>query len=231
MSDITQKSKWNPRNWKLGEYTRQLSIVVLGIVITFLGSAAIGSIKEHKEVRTALRLVVSELQENKNTLNEVINRIQLEKDAACFLYRDKDNLASAPADTLNEYFIVPFQLTLERPTNDALELMKTSGIFPKLDDEKLGLQIIKTYNEMQLAIDSYSYFNKIKEEGIKIISANLENKLILFESESPVTIWNTVLKDPMGEVILKQTMAIYQSEYIEAAILIIDETIKEIENY
>lgn len=231
MSDSTQKSKWNPRNWKLGEYTRQLSIVVLGIVITFLGSAAIGSIKEHKEVRTALRLVVSELQENKNTLNEVINRIQLEKDAACFLYRHKDNLASAPADTLNEYFIVPFQLTLERLTNDALELMKTSGIFPKLDDEKLGLQIIKTYNEMQLAIDSYSYFNKTKEEGIKIISANLENKLILFDSDSPVVIWNTVLKDPMGEVMLKQTMAIYQSEYIEAAILIIDETIKEIENY
>ena len=231
MNEKISKSRWNPMNWRLGEYTRQLSVVVLGIVITFLGSAAISAIKERKEVRTTLSFVKSELEENKATLIETRQRIELEVAAARFLLHYKNNLQAAPADSLSTYYIVPFQATIDSYSSDALELMKTSGIFPKLSDEYLGLDIIKTYNEIRVASDFYRYFSKTKDEGLKIIMANLDNKLILFEDRTPVEIWNYVFKVYETEVMLRQTCFVFNVDYINQTIKSIDATLEAIDAY
>ena len=109
--------------------------------------------------------------------------------------------------------------------------MKTSRIFPKLTNETLGLHIIKTYNDIRLSLEYYSYLGKIKEEAIGEVSLSLDNKLILFEDHSPNYIWNSIFKVPHAEVMLKHITHIFNADYIESTISVIDETIAEIEEY
>lgn len=229
MKNSEPKSGWNSGKWNFGDYTRQLSVVVLGIVITFLGTAAINTLRERKEVRNTLKLVCNELLDNKNTMIEIRSRIELEVDAARFLLAHKDDIKSADADSLDLYCNIPFEILFSSTSADALELMKTSGIFSKLSNETLGLEIIKTYNEIRVTAETFQYLTKIKEEGIRSVSQNLDDQFILFAGHPATFIWDTIFAIPQGENMLMNISYIFKSEYFDNVINTIDVTVMEIE--
>ncbi len=61
---IFNKLKSSIRRWQIGEYMRQLSVVILGIVITFAGSDLIGKITARRQLSISMQMVLNELEEN-----------------------------------------------------------------------------------------------------------------------------------------------------------------------
>lgn len=62
-----EKIDWNRvkatiRNWKPGEYIRQTSIVVIGVLITFVGSELVTRCSEQKDIKSTMLLIRDELK-------------------------------------------------------------------------------------------------------------------------------------------------------------------------
>ena len=71
--------------YKLGDFFRNLIAVILGIVITFVGSDMITEYNTKKEVEKALLLVKSELLINREQIIEMVKQVALEQRAARYL--------------------------------------------------------------------------------------------------------------------------------------------------
>ena len=65
------KVKTTVKSWRVGDYIRQFSIVVAGIIVTFLGSDLITEHTRQKEVRATMLLVAEELEYNRGELHRI----------------------------------------------------------------------------------------------------------------------------------------------------------------
>ena len=59
------KVKTAVKNWKLGDYVRQVSVVVIGVLITFIGSDLITQSSEKKDIQATMSLIRDELKSNR----------------------------------------------------------------------------------------------------------------------------------------------------------------------
>lgn len=135
--------------WKLADYFRQLSIVIVGIIVTFAASNAVSDYAEKKEITDALQLVKDELELNKQEMQRISDRIRLEQEACDYVLRYRDCLEKASEDTLKMYRNIPFQIRAFVYTKDAVELLKTSSLFQKIRPKALALRITRAYNNLE----------------------------------------------------------------------------------
>lgn len=138
------------RGWKVGDYFRQLSVVILGIIVTFMASDIVTGYAEKREITNALQLVKEELELNKQEMQRILERIRLEQEACEYVLKYRNCLEKASEDTLKMYRNIPFQVRSFIYTKDAIELLKTSSLFQKVQPKALTLQIIKAYNDLEI---------------------------------------------------------------------------------
>ena len=67
------KIDWNRvkttiKKWKPGEYIRQTSIVVIGVLITFVGSELVTRCSEQKDIKSTMLLIRDELKSNQEQM-------------------------------------------------------------------------------------------------------------------------------------------------------------------
>ena len=137
-------------SWKIGDYIRQLSIVMVGIIVTFAGSNMITDYSQSKEIVNVLQLVKNELELNKKEVRRITERIQLERKACSYVLKYRDCIEKASEDTLRMYSNIPFQSRSFVYTKDAMELLKISSLFQKIQPRILVLQIIKSYSDLEI---------------------------------------------------------------------------------
>ena len=143
-------------------FISNLIAVVLGIFITFGIQGIIDSREEKANVLSALELVKEELVTNRDNLNEVIGLMGAEKKAAEFILANKGGLARCDADTLLANHTVLCSEFFMTVTEDALELMKSSSLFQKMNDNSLALSIIKAYDFLDANSQSFNTHEKYK---------------------------------------------------------------------
>jgi hypothetical protein len=80
--------------YKLGDFFRNLIAVILGIVITFVGSDMITEHNTQKEIKTALLLVKSELLINKEQIIGMGDQVTLEQSSSLSVKVQKQNARS-----------------------------------------------------------------------------------------------------------------------------------------
>lgn len=218
--------------WKLGDFFRNFIAVMLGIIITFIGSDMIEEHNTNNDVKRALVLVKNELQANKEELKEAQQWIMQQKAAARFLLRYKDKLREAPADSLEMYVYPPFQWKSVHFTNDALELLKSSSLFQKINDEQLALSLIKVYGNIDHSSANYQTFNETKQkQGDNLLQISNFKDFIL-KPMSPAERAELILSFPEGIAFIKQIPEILGSEHpFEYTLEEIDNTISAIESY
>lgn len=221
------------KNWKLGDFFRNFTAVVLGIIITFIGSDLVAEYNTKNEVKRALQLVKNELQDNKGTMIAAQERIILEKKAARFLLHYKDRLIEAPKDSFNLYCSTPFQWAITNYTSDALELLKSSSLFQKINDENLSLLLIKTYGGIESTSLVYTKFYETKSKlSNKTANNPILNALSPTNDQYEITLWNSIFSTPEGHMLVKQIPEIIGSEKpFQENIELIDKAIKKIEDY
>ena len=68
MKNITwNKVKTTVKGWQVGDYIRQTSIVVIGVLITFAGSELVTQNSE-KDIQTTMSLIRDELKSNRRII-------------------------------------------------------------------------------------------------------------------------------------------------------------------
>ena len=66
MKNITwNKVKTTVKGWQVGDYIRQTSIVVIGVLITFVGSELVTQNSEKKDIQATMSLIRDELKSNR----------------------------------------------------------------------------------------------------------------------------------------------------------------------
>lgn len=151
-----------PRNWHIGDYLCNLSIVTLGIIITFAGNGLIDRQRTARDVRNQMQLVLTELHDNATLLSLYRTQIEAEQHSAHYLLTNMHDLHRASTDSLAYYGSVLYQIESPNFNYDALEMFKLSGLFPSIKDKQLATNILKCYEVLQIVESSLRQYYDIK---------------------------------------------------------------------
>lgn len=169
---MKRRTKTRISGWRVGEYIRQLSIVTLGVVITFVGSDVISEYNTQSRLKTAIELVKSELKLKRNDVLTMKARYDKEVAAALYLEKYKGRLEQANEDTLAMCISIPFQSVRFNPVEDAMEVLKSSGLFQQIKNQELAIELIKTNDIVRM--QAYGTFNSYTDRKKEMLD-NLTN--------------------------------------------------------
>ena len=132
------------------DFLNRLLPVVAGIAITFTVQGIVNRAHDRKSVQSALELVRTELSSNLKDIDQLNDYMKQEVVSSKFLSDHQNDLASCPDDIViyhkgqvNAYVSLAL-------SQNALELLKMSSLFPKVGDNELSMEIIRAYDACEL---------------------------------------------------------------------------------
>ena len=188
--------------------------IILGVFITFWIQDLIDQAHDREEVRSALWLVRTELTNNLediNILNEYLNQ---ENASAKYFLRHRNDIDSCPADSIAYHSGMILAAVNATVSNDALEFLQSSSLFPKIGNSLLSMKIIRAYDSSQLTVDiankhiedrnerfedfiNDNNVNQIASQGAINIPAFIKTDYGLY---SMMWITNQVVTDQTGDI-------------------------------
>lgn len=201
--------------------------VVLGIFITFGIQGMIDRRAEKKEVKAALELVREELVNNEKDLQDVIGIFSLEKEAARFISMNKQDFSQCNPDSLIFYNNVLGSEYFYTVTDDALELLKSSSLFQKINDKNLALGIIKSYDYLNANSQAFNTHEKYKEELYKEVNTEKTKKASL--STTGTELLKMFYSSDEAGYFLQSVVEIADDTFLKAGLPDIEATIEAIE--
>jgi hypothetical protein len=188
--------------------------IILGVFITFWIQDLIDQAHDREEVRSALWLVRTELTNNLediNILNEYLNQ---ENASAKYFLRHRNDIDSCPADSIAYHSGMILAAVNATVSNDALEFLQSSSLFPKIGNSLLSMKIIRAYDSSQLTVDiankhiedrnerfedfiNENNVNQIASQGAINIPAFIKTDYGLY---SMMWITNQVVTDQTGDI-------------------------------
>ncbi|MDO5442244.1 MAG: hypothetical protein Q4G10_01095 [Bacteroidia bacterium] len=211
-----------------GSFSTDILSVVLGIFITFGIQGLIDRRHEKKEVMAALELVKEELINNNINLCDAIGIISSEKSAAESISKNISSLQKCDADSViawnailgNEYFFTI--------TDDALELLKSSSLFQKINDKSLALSIIKAYDYLEADAKGFNTHEQYKVS--LYLDANTSKVRKASLSSSGPAYLKTFYSTPEADYFLRSVIEMSDGSFLGAGISDIEATIADIDS-
>lgn len=188
-------AKDRPR-WTWREYALQFSVVILGVMVTFVGSGLIERGRAKREVRTVMQLVYEELKSDRELLEFICGELAYDRQGMLHLREHDMDYRRVPIDTLRKYQTLLGRLRDFSPRTDALEVLRSSGTISSVGDKALLLDILECYSWMNdLASGVHSYNSqKIASLNHLFAAGTLPSSM---ENMEPLTWWRTMMSDPM----------------------------------
>lgn len=214
--------------WKLGDYIRQLSIVVLGIVITFLGSDWISNQSRQKEVRAAMRLVIEELKYNKLQLKQFENEYETDCRMAILLIGHGFDSDRLPIDTLQKYKRFTSIYTFSY-TTDALEVLKSSSLMQQVSDKRLLLDVLHTYNKLKITSEEIKSYCDMKEEVLFSFSLSMDENEQIKSSKGLGELYRIYFSKNKVRNFCFMVPGYLDEDWCSSAIASIDQSVRTIE--
>ena len=202
--------------------------VVLGIFITFWIQGLIDRRNENKDVMSALELVKDELTNNRNSLQDILNIMASEKEAAKFIQENLGNLAKCDTNALNSSHLVLGSEYYCTVTDDALELLKASSLFQKMNDKNLALSISKAYDYLEANSQAFNTHEKYKTSFFNEAITDKAKKSSL--NTNGIDFLKKFYTTPEGNYFLKSVVEISNDSFIKSVLPEIDATIADIES-
>jgi len=177
-----EKNNKNPSGLKrFSKYLRELSVVVIGVAITFIGSNWISNRQEEKKLQSHLEAVKTELEDNLVEMRK--GEIYYERLARLTHYLGSDqpeNLSQEKIDQLNiyeDYFVVSKFLTMPVKTS-AFEMMKASGTMSRIKNPDLSQAILDSYTS--LGTTKYESDNYMSVKITEMRNSIMDNEEIFY---------------------------------------------------
>lgn len=215
------------KNLDWGSFITNIMAVVLGIFITFGIQGLIDRKAEKKDVVSALELVREELINNRSSLQEAVGIVASENSAAEFFSANAGNFSRFDADTLiaiNAGLCTEYFFTV---TDDALQLLKTSSLFQKLNDNNLALSIIKAYDFLNANSQAFNTHEKNKTALIE--EANTDKAKRASVLKGGVESLKVFYSSPEAGYSLKSIIEMTANPFMEIGVEEIDATIAELD--
>ena len=127
--------------------------IILGVFITFWIQDLIDRASDRNEVRSALWLVRTELTNNLEDINILNDYLKQENASAQYFLKHRNDIESCPADSLAYHSGMILAEVNATVSNDALEFLQSSSLFPKIGNSLLSMKIIRAYDSSQLTVD------------------------------------------------------------------------------
>lgn len=149
---------------RLTTFLFQVLSVVIGIIITFSLNTRVNRLAELKNVRSALELVRAELLTNKNDIDTIAVYLEQERYAAQYFLDHRYSIWKCPIDSVYYHSGIIFADVSITLCHDALELLKISSIFQKIDDNLLSMKIIRAYDACESIATNVNRHIAIRDE-------------------------------------------------------------------
>lgn len=181
------------KKWRLGDYFRQLSAIIIGVVITFIGSDLINSHYKQKEVTSVMHLIKTELERNQEHIREVGEKIIEEERIIKELVKYNFDYTKIPVDTLSAYkYFINVILPLEYG-NTSLEVLRNSALMQHVSDKEFLLKLTLAYDKIEKLARLVDEFYDRGEDAWKSVFAKAEIPKMI--SDDPAAYFNLVLEN------------------------------------
>lgn len=175
MEESSKKESKKGTFLKVGKYLREISVVVIGVAITFIVSDWISGRNEKKDLKRYLDAIQLELKENLASMKVDAKEYRLTIEFGNYLSSTKRE--NIQADSISKYFPVIGYLYTATYDTSAFEMLKSSGAMRLIKDDLLLSSILKCYilmNEATTARDKY-----LQRKQDELFSAVLNGSLDL----------------------------------------------------
>ncbi len=179
--------------WTFRDFALQLAVVILGVVVTFVGSGLINRWQESRRVKVMMQLVYEELRTNRTQLEAICNLLDRDRRAMALLAEHDMDYRTIPVDSLKKYQFVLGNLSNFKSQNDALEVLRSSGLVTAVADKQLLFEILGCYSWMERFSDAIDTYNAQKVTSLNhLFSGGCD-----FRGSDAVDNWRMILNDPM----------------------------------
>lgn len=219
----------SPR-WTWREYALQLSVVVIGIVVTFAGSGMLERSRQARDVRAAMVLVHSELETNRMKIREVGDWIRREADAYRVLTQHRRDLKRIPQDTMDSFAPVFGRILSFHSRQDAFEVLKNSGLMASVRDKDFLLAVTQGYATLAELEENVGLYFKLKS-GVRsdMSKAFSRSQQDIFYSGDMYGMWECVLSVPCSYDFILTAPYFFPEGYTEELLTDLDRSLQAIE--
>ena len=228
-SEDMEKIDWNRvkttiRNWKPGEYIRQTSIVVIGVLITFVGSELVTRCSEQKDIKSTMLLIRDELKSNQDQFEDVMSEFNKDKRISTLLMEHDMKFRMIPEDSLRQFGFVLGHFRVFSCRRNAMDLLKNSMLMQKISDKEFLLSLIEVYERLESfrtliteyydmkgqAVNPFHLFNSLLEGGYEMWEIYLSDKTVRNFMRTPMEYFHSSYKKSVEQEIDKMIRAIEQ---------------------
>lgn len=185
--------------WKqldLIRYMRELSVVIIGVLITLLITNILSDRARQAEVERALTLVKIELEENLHKIEWAQHKWETEQRVYSLIRQNINHIEKIPVDTLLQYQKVIGDKHSLAVVTDSYEVLKSSLLMQYIKDKDFLSELSKTYGIIGLVGDKLNNYSNIKGSGINHMMNSIDkNNLEKWTNGSIYDFYNIPLGD------------------------------------
>jgi len=143
-------------------YLRELSVVIIGVLVTLMITNMVSNLNRQKEIRSMMKFVREELFLNLKNLEWSQYRWEGEQHIFQLLKVHADDISRIPVDTLRKYEFASGALHSLDPISDSYDLLKTSLLVQYVKEKDILRELSKTYGRFRSLDDQLSTYSSQK---------------------------------------------------------------------
>lgn len=230
MKKITwSKVKTIVKGWRLGDFVRQVAVVVIGVVITFIGSDLITQNSERKDIRSTMSLIRDELKSNREKYEDIVAEFREDEALSTLLAEHGMKIRTISEDSLRQYATVLGHIRGFSYTQDALDILKNSMLMQKISDKELLLQLTKVYEALNGFKLTMTEYYEMKDQIMTPFNLALTDEQMHWLYEGGYEAWDIYLSGISVRNFLRVAQMYFTPDYVGNVGKRIDKAIQIIE--
>jgi len=217
------------KGWKLGDYVRQISIVVIGVLITFMGSDWVTRNSEKKDIRATMLLIKEELKSNREKYEDIVAEFQEDECLSALLAEHDLKIRIIPEDSLRQFALLMGHIRSFTYTQNALDILKSSMLMQKISDKELLLQLTEIYEVLDGFKATMNGYYDMKDQVMTPFNLTLTDEQMHCLYEGGYEAWDIYLSNISVRNFVRVAHRYFTPDYIERVGKRIDRAIQAIE--
>lgn len=214
-----KKITWNGiktivKGWRMGDYIRQTSIVVIGVVVTFSGSNLITRCSEKEDIRSTMLLIRDELKRNREMFQYIVAEFREDERLSTLLVEHDMKYRTIPEDSLRQFVTVLGHIRSFSYTHNAFDILKNSMLMQRISDKEFLLSLTEVYEVLEgfkLTINGYY---DIKEKITSPFHLSLTDEQAQLLHDGGYKTWEIYLSDRSMRNFLRMPQAYFTTGYL-----------------
>ncbi len=163
--------------WRIRDYLLQLSVVVIGILITFQGSAWIERTSQRRALTNTMSMVREELADNLAGLDYIKSTLESDFEAAANLLRHSYRPDEVPDQILADYFPVMLQTRNFRLPSNSFEVLKNSNQTQAIKNKELLRNLFDRYEDIGFVMSNVDTYYRKKGAGMEDLLTRTDSEM------------------------------------------------------